>query len=389
MELRLKPLMLRLAPWLRRTRRRVVGTAVRRLHQLSRRYRALANVNRAATWAAWTEASREPSGAISGHGELRRGVVFVSGEPRTPGHRYRVERHARAAADIGFRTTVLDLDQVSAALGVLEQDVAFVVLWRVPWSTRVRHVIEKARRHGAVVIFDVDDLMTIPPFATVDVIDGIRTQKADPIETADLFSLMRRTACSADACCCTTESLAGWLRMEGLMTFVLPNGFADHTLTHSRTVACARRLSGKDELIRIGYAAGSFTHQEDFKVAVPSLARLLREQPRCRLVLFKHCTDISEFPQLAGLEQRIEWRQLVPLEQLPAELARFDINIAPLQMSSPFCDAKSALKYFEAALVDVPTIASPTAPYRDAIVHESTGLLARTDAECTRRSHRS
>ena len=38
------------------------------------------------------------------------------------------------------------------------------------------------------------------------------------------------------------------------------------------------------------------------------------------------------------------------------EMARFDINLAPLEFGNPYCQAKSELKFFEAALVDAPTV---------------------------------
>jgi glycosyltransferase involved in cell wall biosynthesis len=78
---------------------------------------------------------------------------------------------------------------------------------------------------------------------------------------------------------------------------------------------------------------------------------------------------------LQGLHGQIEWREFVPLDQLPNEIAQFDVNLAPLEVGNPFCEAKSELKYFEAALAGVPTIASPTGPYRRAIRHGETGFL--------------
>jgi hypothetical protein len=159
----------------RRLARRVVGTMLRRVRQGSARLRSMLTMARSRQ--RFHIDARMP-------GDSRSGVVLVSGEPSTPGHRYRVERHARAASDNGFRATVLDLDQLSGALDILDDRVAFVVLWRVPWDTRVRRVIESARRRGATVIFDVDDLMTVTPFATVAFIDGIRTQGIDPAEAA-------------------------------------------------------------------------------------------------------------------------------------------------------------------------------------------------------------
>ena len=72
---------------------------------------------------------------------------------------------------------------------------------------------------------------------------------------------------------------------------------------------------------------------------------------------------------------------MVPLQDLPAEIARFDIAIAPLETQSPFCNAKSELKFFESALAGVPCIVSPTAPFRQCIRHGVTGFLANTKQE--------
>jgi glycosyltransferase involved in cell wall biosynthesis len=69
---------------------------------------------------------------------------------------------------------------------------------------------------------------------------------------------------------------------------------------------------------------------------------------------------------------------MVGLDELPWELARFDVNLAPLEVGNPYCEAKSELKFFEAALVGVPTVASPTQPFRDAMRHGETGFVAST-----------
>ena len=104
-----------------------------------------------------------------------------------------------------------------------------------------------------------------------------------------------------------------------------------------------------------------------------------------RLVLFRKgdvsTLDLNEFPQLAALKDRIEWRDFVTHAELPKEIARFDINLAPLEDGNPYCESKSELKFFEAAIADVPTIASPTGPFRRAIEHGVTGFLAGTTDE--------
>jgi hypothetical protein len=134
-------------------------------------------------------------------------------------------------------------------------------------------------------------------------------------------------------------------------------------------------------MVRIGYAAGSRTHQRDLALAVPALVQVLSENPSARLVLFRRAVELEEFPELKRLEDQIEWRELVPVENLPLEYARFDINLAPVEVGNRFCEAKSELKFFEAALVGVPTIASPTQPFVDAIRHGETGFLANSNHE--------
>ena len=86
--------------------------------------------------------------------------------------------------------------------------------------------------------------------------------------------------------------------------------------------------------------------------------------------------DLAAFPELEPHAARIELRPLVPLDRLPEEVARFDINLAPLEVGNPFCEAKSPIRCTTAATVGVPTVASPTEPLSDAIVPGETGFLA-------------
>jgi O-antigen biosynthesis protein len=137
-----------------------------------------------------------------------------------------------------------------------------------------------------------------------------------------------------------------------------------------------------DGIVRLGYAISSRNHQRDFAVVASALAAVLRERPQCRLVLFKKsqsgspCLDITDFPEWADVRDRVEWRDIVPLDLLPAEMARFDVNLAPLEVGNPFCEARSELTFFEAALVDVVTVASPTGPFCRVIREGETGFLA-------------
>jgi len=310
-------------------------------------------------------------------------VIFVSGEPHTPGHLYRVVRQAEAARAAGWEAWWIPIQDAARRMDEIDT-AAVVVVWRATWSNTmdwIRHVV---RKNDTRLVFDVDDLVFRTELATVETIDGIRSQNFEAENVAAHFAIMQTSLAAADAASCTTVELARHLREYDKTAYVLPNGFDEAALALSRLSVRRRRAAQDDGLLRIGYAAGSRTHQRDFARAAQAVARLMAERANVRLVLFEtpdgknKLLDVDEFAAIDARPEQIEWWPMQPLEALPASMARFDINLAPLEVGNPFCEAKSELKYFEAALVEVPTIASPTGPLRRAIRDGETGFLAAT-----------
>jgi glycosyltransferase involved in cell wall biosynthesis len=314
-------------------------------------------------------------------GKMR--VVYISGEPDFPaGHFYRVQMYADTLARHGYSVQILRLDQIGQNRRLIET-ACVAIVWRAPWSDDLAGAVAALKKNGGKLVFDVDDYMFDPALAKIEVIDGIRSQGFTEKMIADYYRLIQMTMSAAHVCTCPTAPLAAAMRRFDKPVFVLPNGFDDERHQRSRRALAERRAGGSDGLIRIGYAGGTRTHQKDFVCAVPAVARVLREHPECRLVLFFSPAPgnvaflgTEEFPELKGLDSQIEWRQAVPVRELPGEMARFDINLAPLEVGNLFCEAKSELKYFEAALVEVPTVASPTVPYAGNIRPGVTGFLA-------------
>ena len=83
--------------------------------------------------------------------------------------------------------------------------------------------------------------------------------------------------------------------------------------------------------------------------------------------------DYQPFPET--LAKRVKKVGLVPHAELPTLLARFDISLAPL-CPGAFNDCKSAIKFIEASLVGIPTVASPTPAFVNTIENGKTGFLA-------------
>jgi glycosyltransferase involved in cell wall biosynthesis len=303
-------------------------------------------------------------------------VVFISGEPDWAGHNYRVLNIASALPARSFETVVIRLDELWERLGELHPvDVLWV--WRSPYIETLAKAVDEARAAGARIICDVDDFVFEPQLARPDVVDGLRTQNYAPEDFSRHVAKVRRSLLEADHCTVSTAPLARELERLGLPTTIVPNGFdADFLLVAQR--ARSRRCAEAQSVVRVGYSAGTFTHQRDLAVAAPALAQVLRDNEDARFVTTE-AIDIGEFPELSSRADQVELRPLVPFDQLPFEYARFHVSIAPLEVGNPFCEAKSEVKYTEAALAGVGTVASPTEPFTAAIRHGETGFLAAGD----------
>src|SRR5262249_5567024 len=116
----------------------------------------------------------------------------------------------------------------------------------------------------------------------------------------------------------------------------------------------------------------------DWLFVEPSILRILAANPSVELWLIGH---IHVTPGRATFGERVRRIPLVSWHQLPELLRDLGGNLAPLAPGSRINEAKSAIKSLEAALPETPTVASHTAPFRDAIVDGVSGVLAGTEDE--------
>jgi hypothetical protein len=129
---------------------------------------------------------------------------------------------------------------------------------------------------------------------------------------------------------------------------------------------------------RIGYFSGTSTHNADWAAVEPAVLEVLRRHPDVELWLGGL---LEPGPGVKALGKRLVRLPLKPWYELPDLLRDVDVNLAPLAHGGRFNEAKSAIKWLEAALVATPTIATPTQPFREAIAPGLTGLLATTHDE--------
>lgn len=314
--------------------------------------------------------SRKPDGAVStGAGRARSvgSVLFVCGIEGAP-LRYRARLPAEALALVGIESEVRHYrdPELTALIGTAD----VVVFYRVPATHQVLDLIHAARGSGIPVAFDVDDLIFDP-----DIRDEIPALRLLPADEAALWlqgvERYRTTLEACDAYIGSTQFLVEHAAsLTGLPSFRFDNGVGLITAHMSDDAVKRDREPGP---VRIGYLSGTTTHDEDWFFVEPAVTAVLDRYDDVELWLGGHLPDSPGLARFGGRVRRLpflDWREL------PGVLRDLDVNLAPLAPGSRFNEAKSAIKWLEAALCATPTVASPTGPFREAIRHGETGLLA-------------
>ena len=298
-------------------------------------------------------------------------VLFVCGIEGAP-LRYRARLPAEALALVGVTSEVRHYrDPELAELGS-RADV--VVFYRVPATVQVLELIAGFHRAGIACAFDVDDLIFDP-----DIGDEIPALRLLPDDEAALWlegvNRYRTTLEACDAYIGSTDMLVHHAaEVTGLPAHRFDNGVG---LTLARQADRELRRPRRPGPVRIGYLSGTNTHDEDWYSVEPAVAEVLDGHAEVELWLGGH---LPVSPALDRFGDRVCRLPFLDWLELPAVLRDLDVNLSPLAPGSRFNEAKSAIKWLEAALCATPTVASPTAPFRAAITDGQTGWLAEDEA---------
>jgi glycosyltransferase involved in cell wall biosynthesis len=174
----------------------------------------------------------------------------------------------------------------------------------------------------------------------------------------------------------TTETIAKEMKRMGLDTFINRNVLNSEIIKISTNLP---KNVEKDDTINIGYFSGSKTHDGDFSLVKKVLLKILAKYDNARIITAGYINLDKEFEKF---KERIIVLPFVNWRELPLNIQKADINIVPLR-DCIFNHAKSELKYLEAGILKIPTIASATTPYEFAIKDGFNGFIAKDEKEWT------
>lgn len=290
---------------------------------------------------------------------------------------YRVTTYAKALTRYGFDSSISrDIELSHEDF----QEADILILNRVAWSQSIESLIHEFRARGCVVLFDIDDLVFDP--SRINLLRFVKSAgEALRQQMASFLEEIRRTMLLCDVVTVSTLALKSEVERLGIPAFVIPNCIDEVQLRLADERSIRRSESSTSGVVRIGYFSGTKTHEIDFDVCAVALERVLERYSQVEVLVVGH---LNLPINLADYSDRVRVLPLMPHDEMLSMLSDIDINLAPLEMGNAFTECKSELKLFEAAMCSVPTVASPTGPFRAVITHGHNGMLARSVDEWER-----
>ncbi len=283
--------------------------------------------------------------------------------------KYRVWQKKEMLESLGWRCQVIswrELDHVSTAM----QLCTHLIFYRVPAEKPVLAMIDDARRLGLDPIWEVDDLIFDEPLYRQN--SNLKTLDK-PLREQVLAGvrLYRAAMLACGRAIASTGTLAQTMRDAGVAQVqVVENALDRETLEIAASLRDTRRpLPGFTTIV---YGSGTKTHDADFRCAAPAILRLLRRHPALRLRIVGELTIPESFESVEGQIETIpgtDYRNYLRL------LSEADIAIAPLEPTL-FNDAKSNIKFQEAAILGMPSVCSPCRSFTEIVRHDQNGMLA-------------
>ena len=285
--------------------------------------------------------------------------------------KYRVRQKQEYLGDLDIPCTVIEWfhhEKVRQAL----QTHTLAIFYRVPGYPSTLADIAEARRLGVPTFWESDDLI----FDPVAYAENPNLDQLDPTLRKTVLAgvpLFRAALLACDHGIASTETLADAMRRAGQSSaFVIENGIDSETLAFAANAVAAALPRRPPTIV---YGSGSKAHGADFALVADAMAEVLRQRPEAR---FRLIGDLELPVAFDGVAGQVDQLPSVGYEAYLRLLAAADINIAPVTPGT-FNDAKSNIKWIEAALVGLPTVCSPRTEFARVVTHGRDGFTGQHD----------
>ena len=249
-----------------------------------------------------------------------------------------------------------------------------LVFYRVPDGKSFDSLMSEASRLGLRVYYDIDD----PIF---DESTYAQNKNLDVLTSGERSHLLGQIPGYRKV----MEQVGNLIvSTEGMKELLIKNTSVDNVLVWPNLIDSAsldslKQLpelkSKKNTEITIGYFSGSRAHDADFDVVSRVLAELLGLHENLRIFIGGY----ANLPEsLLMFRQRVTFSGFMSYTSYLENMRNVDINIVPL-VTDGFNECKSGIRYLEASMCAVPTVASKVGQFRSMISHGVDGMLSSSE----------
>jgi O-antigen biosynthesis protein len=283
--------------------------------------------------------------------------------------KYRSERQAEELSLHGFKCSITVQD--NPMLPRYADRFKIFIFQKTIYSKAVAKLIEKIKAQKKEIIFETDDLVFDPEYVKrMDLFKKLNALERKQYETGVGSEILADDY--VKTCVTTTSYLAEKLKTYEKQVFISKNKLSNYDINVANNLYEKKRdPSGKE--VKIGYFSGTASHDHDFETVKRPLADILEKYPNVELHLFGPLEIDDLYDQFS---HRVKKHPFVSWKKHLENISGVDINIAPLEIGNPFCESKSELKFIEAGIVGVPTVAAATQTFKETIEDGVDGFVA-------------
>jgi glycosyltransferase involved in cell wall biosynthesis len=287
-------------------------------------------------------------------------VVYILGQEDASGPDWQIKDQLRALNECQVKAGWIGLNEMEKSIHQL----AFaevIVLYHVPFREDLVKVLDQCRKAGVLIVYQ-DDFSIFNPKQTADAVHEKKgtgknsKNKEDKKRPSERLTDYSGTLKYAGFGIFSTNQLAEQARKTGIDSFVIHKGISDEIRKLSDEAWFMRTKEPIRKTVNLGIVTKAFADESDINRISDSLVRMFKKYPDVKLVIVG-LFDLSKHAELGKFKSQIEIRPPAGRLDMPGEIARFDIYLAPNEAGN--FSEEPGNKYNDAALLRVPTISIP------------------------------
>jgi hypothetical protein len=300
--------------------------------------------------------------------------LFVSNSLLSPSHVYRVENIADALKYFEIDSEIVSHQSFKAS-EFEDENLVGSLFWRTEINEQNKRWLTWCNQVDIPCGYDTDDVTFNKKIFNLENIPALleMPKQEQWYQAQVLPELQIKQILGMNYFSGPTQGVIKGLTNFDKLTILIPNVIPRWMENQGKTSRQVRRPTLRNGLSYV-YASGSRTHQRDFLEASDEIFRFLQRHPTCTLTILGssplHREDIPH-----NLFKQILFQKTVNHFQLIPKLSEFDVQIIPLELSNPFVQAKSSLKFLQGSAARLLTIASASQPMIQDVKPGTTGLL--------------